>query len=442
MNHEGAKKGRKKEKERSAGAFHIEQATIALCHNRSHLIFSYLFPLPFFVLFVSSWFNRFWGCILETAFDVIVIGLGAMGSATAYHAARRGARVLGLDAYPRGHKNGSSHGTTRIIREAYFEAPEYVPLVQRAYTLWRELEAESGRNLLTITGGLNIGAPDSAFVAGARMSAHLHHLPYEELSNRAGAERFPGFRLPEEMVAIYEQTAGILDPEACVFAHLDLATRHGAAIHHSEPVRRWSADGDGVRVETEHGVYTGARLVITAGPWTSEVLRDIGLPLRVQRIVNVHFAPTAPELFVPERCPIYLMQVPEGDYYGFPALPGEGVKIGRHEIGEVCTPETIRRDVDPDEIAMLRAVLDRYLPGAAGDVLWTLTCMYTNTPDRHFILDRHPVHDNVVYGCGFSGHGFKFASVIGEVMADLALGSTTRHDIGFLSAARFAGAAT
>jgi len=375
---------------------------------------------------------------LETGFDVIVIGLGAMGSATAYHAARRGQRVLGLDAYPRGHKNGSSHGTTRIIREAYFEAPEYVPLVQRAYTLWRELEYESGRGLLTITGGLTIGAPDSEFVSGARMSAHLHHLPYEELSSTAVAARFPGFRLLEEMVAIYEPAAGILDPEACVFAHLDLAARHGAELHHSESVRRWFMDGNTVRVETEHGVYTVARLVITAGPWTNDVLSEIGLPLRVQRIVNVHFAPTAPEIFAPERCPVYLMQVPEGDYYGFPALPSEGVKIGRHEIGEVCTPDTIRRDVDPEEIAMLRTVLDRYLPGAAGAMLWTLTCMYTNTPDRHFILDRHPVHDSIVYGCGFSGHGFKFASVIGEVLADLALDGVTRHDIGFLSAARFA----
>jgi sarcosine oxidase len=375
---------------------------------------------------------------VDTPFDVIVLGLGAMGSATAYHLARNGHRVLGLDANARGHKNGSSHGTTRIIREAYFEAPEYVPLVQRAYALWRELEAESGRDLLMITGGLNIGTPESEFVSGARMSAQLHHLPYEELSNTEVAARFPGFRLPEGIVAIYEPNAGILDPEGCVFAHLDLAVRHGATIHHDEPARRWSAEGDGVRVETDRGTYTAARLVITAGPWASAVLADLGLPLRVQRIVNVHFAPTESELFVPERCPVYLMQVPEGDYYGFPALPGEGVKIGRHDIGEVCTPETIRRDIDPEEIAMLRDVLDRYLPGAAGEVLRTLTCMYTNTPDRHFVLDRHPMHDTVVYGCGFSGHGFKFASAIGEVMADLAMDGATRHDIAFLSAARFA----
>ena len=372
-----------------------------------------------------------------SSYDAVVLGLGAMGSAAAYHLARRGQRVLGLEAHPRGHARGSSHGKTRIIREAYFEAPEYVPLVQRAYALWRELEVESGRYLLTITGGLNIGAPESAFVSGARMSAQLHHLPHEELTSADVAKRFPGFRLPEEIVAVYEPTAGILDPEACVFAHLDCAARHGADIHHSEPARRWSVDGDGVRVETGVGVYTANRLIITAGPWAGEILSDLGLPLRVQRIVNVHFAPVQPELFAPERCPVYLMQVPEGDYYGFPALPGQGVKIGRHDIGEVTTPETIRRDVDPDEIAMLRDVLDRYMPGASGDVLWTLTCMYTNTPDRHFILDRHPAHGNVAYGCGFSGHGFKFSSAIGEVLADLATDGASRHDVGFLSAARF-----
>ncbi len=195
-----------------------------------------------------------------------------------------------------------------------------------------------------------------------------------------------------------------------------------------------------MRVETDAGAYTADRLVIAAGPWASEVLADLPLPLEVWRIVNVHFAPITPDRFGPERCPVYLMQVPEGDYYGFPALPGEGMKIGRHEIGEVTTPRTIRRDVGPEEIAMLRALLDRYLPGASGDVLWTLTCMYTNTPDRHFILDTHPRHANVVYGCGFSGHGFKFASAIGEVLADLTMEGRARHDIRFLSAARFAAA--
>ena len=371
-------------------------------------------------------------------YDVIVIGLGAMGSATAYHLARRGRRVLGLDAHPRGHALGSSHGRSRIIREAYFEAPAYVPLVQRAYALWRELEAESGRDLLAITGGLNIGPPDGDFVAGSLASARQHGLPYEYLTPGDVAARFPGFRLTDDLVAVYEPRAGILKPEECVGAHLDLAARHGAELRHEEPVRGWAADGEGVRVETARGVYTGDRLVLTTGPWASELLADLGLPLEVWRVVNAHFAPSQHELYAPERCPIYLLEVPEGDYYGFPALPDEGVKIGRHDLRDVCTPQTIRREVDPGEVEALRAILDRYLPGASGPVLWTLTCMYTITPDRHFVLDRHPHYPQVVYGCGFSGHGFKFASAIGEVLADLALEGVTRHPIDFLSAGRFA----
>jgi sarcosine oxidase len=374
---------------------------------------------------------------MSSAYDAIVLGLGAMGSATAYHLARRGTRVLGLDAHPRGHTQGSSHGRSRIIREAYFEAPEYVPLVQRAYHLWRELEAESGQVLLTLTGGLNLGAPESELVTGALASARQHQLPYEYLNAAEITARFPGFRPPEDAVAVYEPNAGILAPEACVGAHLDLAMRHGAVLQFNEPVRHWSADGAGVRVDTAQGTYQAARLVIAAGPWSAAVLADLGLPLTVQRIVNVHFAPAEPDRFAPDRCPIYILSAPEGEYYGFPALPGQGVKFGRHDTGEVCTPATIRRTVDEGEVAALRAVLDRYLPGAGGDALWTLTCMYTNTPDRHFILDRHPAHDQVVYSCGFSGHGFKFSSVIGEVLADLALDGATKHPIGFLSAARF-----
>jgi sarcosine oxidase len=378
---------------------------------------------------------------MSTSYDVIVIGLGAMGSATAFHAARRGSRVLGLDAYGPGHAFGSSHGTSRIIREAYFEAPEYVPLVQHAYALWRELEHESGQSLLTITGGLALGRRDGTFVDGAIRSATLHTLPYELLAASELSDRFPGFQLPDDLVAVLEPRAGILQPEHCVAAHLNLASRHGAALHHGERVIGWFADGSGVRVETSHGQYLGERLVITTGPWASELLQGLGIPLTVTRVVNVHFQSSRPELYTRESCPVFLLQVPEGDYYGIPSAPGEPLKFGRHDRGEVCTPRTIRREVTDADVAPLRAVLDRYMPGASGPVDRTLTCMYTNTPDAHFVLDRHPEHHQVVYGCGFSGHGFKFSSAIGEVLAGLALDGSTKHDIGFLSAARFAGVA-
>jgi sarcosine oxidase len=370
------------------------------------------------------------------AYDAIVVGLGGLGSAAAYHLARRGRRVLGLDAHPPGHAFGSSHGRSRILRTAN-TSPGYVPLVRRATSLWRDLEAESGAALLTMTGMLLVGRPGTPMLDGPIESARQHDLPYELLGPAEVAARFPGFRLTDDLVAVYEPLAGFLRPEACTAAHLALAARHGAELRHGEPVRHWAADGAGVVVETDAGAYRADRLVITAGPWAGQVMRDLGLPLTVTRMYNVHFEPTDPDRFAPERCPIYGWKLPEGEYYGLPALPDQGVKFGRHEGGEVCTPETARRDVTEAEIEALRAVLDRYMPGAAGRVLWTLTCLYTLTPDHHFILDRHPAHPQVAYGCGFSGHGFKFAAVIGEIMADLALEGATRHPIGFLGASRF-----
>jgi sarcosine oxidase len=374
---------------------------------------------------------------VATHYDVIVIGLGAMGSAAAAHLAKRGHRVLGIDAHERLHKLGSSHGDSRIIREAYFEAPEYVPLVQRAYRLWRELEEETGRDLLTITGGLNFGTPESEFVAGSLASARLHGLPYEYLTPDEVSARFPGFRLTDDLVAVYEPNAGILRPEECMTAHYEVAKRHGAELRFGEPVIAWDIEHPGVKVATDTGGYSADRLVLTPGPWAAQLLTRVGLPLEVWRVVNVHFQPTQPDLFDVATTPVYLFQVPEGDYYGFPNIPGQGVKIGRHDIGEITTPQTIRREVDDHEIEMLRTVLDRYLPGASGDVIKTLTCMYTITPDRHFVIDRYPEHPEVVYACGFSGHGYKFASAIGEVLADLAIDGRSRFDIDFLSADRF-----
>lgn len=374
---------------------------------------------------------------MSETYDVIVIGLGGMGSAAAAHLARRGQRVLGLEQFGRLHKLGSSHGHSRIIREAYFEAPEYVPLVQRAYALWRDLEAETGRDLLTITGGVTIGAPGSDFVEGALASARLHGLPHELHDHRETNARFPGLALDEGLVAVHEPNAGFLRPEDCIDAHLTVAQRHGAELRFDEGAATWEQDGEGIAVRTPRGEYRAERLVVAAGPWAGEVLADLGLPLKVERIVNIHVEPVEPELYGPERFPVYLFEVPEGQYYGFPALPGQGVKIGRHEGGEITNPHDIRREVSKEEVQGLHTVLARYLPGAAGEVTATLTCMYTNTPDLHFIIDVIPEQPNVAIACGFSGHGYKFASAIGEVLADLAIDGRTSHDLGFLSLARF-----
>jgi sarcosine oxidase len=370
-------------------------------------------------------------------YDAIVVGLGAMGSAAAYCLARRGHHVLGLDAYPERHTFGASHGRSRIIREAYFEAPEYVPLVQRAYQLWRNLESEVGKPLLSITGGITIGAPESGHVVGALESSRLHGLPYALLTAEAVRARYPGLRPTDDLVGVIEPNAGILDPEACVSAFLTGAARSGADLHREEPVISWARDGDGVQVRTPQETYRAQHAVIAAGAWTGRLLPELALPLEVYRVVNVHFQATNAELYQPERCPVHLWSVPEGQYYGFPVLPGQGIKFGRHDGNEVCTPETMRRDVSKTEIEALQAVVEKYLPGAAGPAQWTLTCTYTLTPDENFIIDGHPEHPGVAIGCGFSAHGFKFTPVIGEALADLATGDAPQPGVEFFSTSRF-----
>lgn len=371
--------------------------------------------------------------------DVIIVGLGAMGSAAAYHLARRGVRVIGLEQYTPVHDRGSSHGRSRIIREAYFEHPDYVPLIQRAYEQWRALQEGSGARLLVMTGGLMIGPDDGVLVQGALASARTHSLPYELIPADEVQRRFPPFRLPPGTVAVQEPNAGVLFPEACVRAHLDGAARAGAALHFEEPVLRWTADGERVEVVTATQTYAASRLVITAGPWAPQVLRALGLPLAVERNVMYWFAPLrTPAAFAPERFPIYICEYRrDAFFYGFPAEPDAGVKVAHHHSGVFCTPQTIRREVAPDEVARMRALLAAHLPDANGALLQTATCMYTNTPDGHFIIDRHPQWSHVTLACGFSGHGFKFASVVGEVLADLAIDGWTRHPIDLFRLARY-----
>lgn len=371
--------------------------------------------------------------------DVIILGLGAMGSAAAYHLARRGAQVIGLEQYTPAHDRGSSHGRSRIIREAYFEHPNYVPLIQRAYEQWRALQEESGTRLLVMTGGLMIGPEDGVLVQGALASARTHHLPYELITADEVQRRFPPFRLRPGTVAVQEPNAGVLFPEACVRAHLDGAARARAALHFDEPVVRWTADGGRVEVVTAARTFAASRLVVTAGPWAPQILGTLGLPLAVERNVMYWFAPLrTPAAFGPERFPIYICEYrKDAFFYGFPAVLGDGIKVAHHHSGVFCTPETIRREVAPDEVAQMRGLLAGHLPDANGSLLQTATCMYTNTPDGHFIIDRHPQWSHVTLACGFSGHGFKFASVVGEVLADLAVDGWTRHPIDLFRLARF-----
>lgn len=373
------------------------------------------------------------------AYDVIVLGLGAMGSAAAYHLARRGMQVLGIEQFTPAHDRGSSHGRSRIIREAYFEHPDYVPLIQRAYDLWDILQRESGQRLLLRSGGLMIGPEDGDLVQGALLSARTHNLPHELLDTATLRRRHSLFRVEDGTVAVAEPRAGVLIPEDCVLAHLKGATRAGAVLRFEEPVRAWQATPDGVEVTTEAGSYEAGRLVVTAGPWAGPTLAAMRLPLRVERNVMYWFRPARDGgHFGRDRFPIYIREYRRGAFfYGFPQVGPDGVKVAHHHSGEFCTPETIRREVGADEIARMRQILDQCLPALNGDLASTATCMYTNTPDGHFIIDRDPAHPQVAIACGFSGHGFKFAPAVGEVLADLAMYGHTRHQIDLFRLGRF-----
>lgn len=368
---------------------------------------------------------------MATTFDVIIVGLGAMGSSAAYRLARQGVSVLGLDRHTPPHAFGSSHGRSRIIREAYFEHPSYVPLVQRAYELWAELEQASGRELLRKTGGLMIGHPDGTVVAGARHSAELHRLAHDVLSAAEARTRFPQFQLDADMVAVWEPRAGVLFPEACIEAHLSLAVTHGAELRYGTAVTSWRSEGNAVSVRTAHGEFRARRLLLTAGAWVGELVPELKHVFSIERQVLYWFAQrdAATSYFAPERCPVHLWEPASRRYfYGFPDF-GDGVKIALHHAGEAADPERLRRDVGAEEIAGMRELLRRHLPGADGALLSSEVCMYTNTPDEHFWIDHHPQHGNVLVASPCSGHGFKFASVIGDVLAELLMGATPRFDL-------------
>ena len=363
--------------------------------------------------------------------DVVVAGLGAMGSALLYHLARRGARAVGVDRFSPPHALGSTHGLSRIIREAYFEHPLYVPLVQRAYALWAELEDSAGRTLFRRTGGLMIGPPDGVLVAGARRSARVHALAHEELTAGEVHQRFAAFAVPDSMAALLEPRAGVLDPEACIDAHLTLARAARAEVWTHQAMLRWHAEHGVVHVATAAGEYEAPRLALCTGAWTPSLAGDLPMTLTVERQVMHWFTPERDaELFTPDRCPIAMIEyAPDRFFYVLPDS-GAGVKAAIHHEGVVTGPDAVRRDVDAEEVRRVRELLERFLPHAAGVHRRSATCLYTNTPDQHFLVDFHPQHAEVLVVSACSGHGFKFASAIGEVAADLLTGRRPTFDLG------------
>jgi sarcosine oxidase len=373
----------------------------------------------------------------QTTFDVIVVGAGGMGSATAFELARRGRSVLALEQFPLVHDRGSSHGHTRIIRRAYYEHPAYVPLVHRAFERWYDLEQRTGRHLLTECACIGIGSPAGEVVAGVLAAAHEHGLAVERLSPGDLRSRFPQFRFDDGYVGVLERDAGFLYVEDCVLAHLDAARALGATIQPEEPVTGWDARGNGVTVTTTKGTYHAGRLVLTAGPWAGRLLGDRGHRLRVMRQTILWFGTKDEVAFRRDRFPIFLAEVPDGPFYGLPAIDGRGLKVARHYgAPELDSPDEIERAVRPTDKRPVRAFLKKHIPGAAGPLRYGQTCIYTLTPDRHFLIDLHPDHRNVAIAGGFSGHGFKFASVVGEILADLVESGRTRWPIDMFRFAR------
>jgi sarcosine oxidase len=374
---------------------------------------------------------------------IIVIGLGAMGSSTALHLAARGHRVLGFDQFTPPHSYGSSHGQTRIIRQSYWEDPRYVPLLLRAYELWRRLEVDTGSSLLQITGGLMIGREGGELVTRSTTSAEQFALPHEVLSASQIRRLYPAFRIDDDWVAFWERDAGYLHPEACVRLQLQQSALAGAELHFNESVIDWKAlPGGGVLVRTARERYAADHLVVTAGPWAPQILRELNLPLSVTRQVVFRFEPIGDiELFRRERMPIYIREMEAGPplLYGFPLTgpDAEGVKAGLHGSDEFCSPETVDREIRPEDECLIRERLAEALPSLAGRLLHAETCLYTTTPDEHFVIDKHPEFPQVTVAAGFSGHGFKFASVLGEVLADLAMDSKPAYDLELFSVRRF-----
>jgi sarcosine oxidase len=364
-----------------------------------------------------------------------------MGSATLFHLARRGVRVLGLERFDLVHDYGSSHGLTRIIRLAYWEHPTYVALLRRAYELWRELEGLAGERLLHITGSVDAGPPGGPVFEGALKSSELHGLPHEVMDGAELHRRFPGYRLPREMRCLYQPEGGFLLPERCNVAHVGQALDRGAEVHCREPVLEWGAAGGRVRVRTTRGRYEAGRLVICAGPWAAKLIPELGRLAVPERQVLAWLQPARPEYFRSGAFPVFNLEVEEGRYYGFPSFLIPGFKFGKyHHRQEVVDPDAVNREPEPEDEELLRAFARRYFPDGAGPTLMLKACLFTNSPDRHFILDRHPDHPELAIAAGFSGHGYKFCSVIGEIMADLAQHGRTRHDIEFFRVARFAAA--
>lgn len=373
-------------------------------------------------------------------YNTIVVGVGGMGSAACYELSRRGQSVLGIEQFDIPHDQGSSHGYTRIIRLAYYEHPSYVMLLRRAYELWADIERVAGERLLYKVGSIDAGPADSWVFKGSFGSAVAMGIDHEVLTGIELAQRFPGYRFPQDILALYQKDGGFLTPERAVVAYVNAAMAHGAEIHGRETVLGWEPRGDGVRVVTDRATYEADSLVFTAGSWNSRLMPWLAELATPERQVLIWMQPERPEHFRLENFPVFNCLVDEGRFYGFPVFGVPGFKFGKyHHLEEHGEPEMLRREPTREDEELLREFAARYFPTATGPTMTLKTCMFTNAPDGHFIVDLHPEFPQVSFASACSGHGYKFASVIGEILADLAERRACRHDLSLFALARFGG---
>lgn len=372
-------------------------------------------------------------------YDAIVVGVGGMGSAACYHLAKRGKKVLGLERFGIPHSMGSSHGVNRIIRLAYYEDPSYVPLLRRSYQLWRELQAGAGEQVLHITGSIDAGESNGEIVQGALESCRLHNLEHEVLTAAELRQRHPGYVLPDDFLAVYQPEGGFVVSERAIVAHVNGALTAGAEIHGRERVLGWEPIAGGVRVSTDRGAYEADSLIMSAGAWMGKMVPELEAISKPERQVLGWFQPKNPAIFSPDRFPVFNVTVEEGRYYGFPVFGIPGFKVGRyHHLDEQIDPENWDREPNAADEAILRVFAERYFPEGVGATMALQSCIFTNTPDEHFIIDRLPGAPDVIVASPCSGHGYKFCAVIGEILADLAVDGATAHDIGLFKLSRFA----
>lgn len=372
-------------------------------------------------------------------YDVAIAGLGGMGSAALAQCAMRGVRVIGIEQFDPVHELGASAGKSRIIRQAYYEDPAYVPMLVRAYDLWSQLERRTGAKLVRLTGLLMAGREQDEVIRGSSRAAKTHGLAVEYLSSSDIRKRFPQLNVLDEEVGVFERNAGAVFPERAIRAHLEVAAQHGAEMRFRTELHRWQSESDGVTLDLSDGTHVRARsLVLTLGPWFSQIMHEAGVSLEVQRMVQVWFEPAA-QAYGAGVFPAFLLErdgLP-APLYGIPDF-GDGVKAAFHGHGPIADPANVDREIDmARDVEPVAHALEQWMPGAAARYREGKACMYALTPDRHFVIDRHPSDPRVVLCGGFSGHGFKFASVVGEIASQLALDGRTPHDIAFLSLRRF-----